>query len=222
MIENIDLTQYAIISDFDGTISTQDSNDMLFKILGNTENERIEHLYKTGSIGTREGFQQHFEALELSEDEYSEFILNYIKIDSYFKKFYKKANEMEIPFFVVSGGFRNAISLLLKREGIEDLTVYANELITINNRLTVKFAYDNENCKSEFGVCGNCKVRLLKTFRAMNKKIIFIGDGLTDRCAAEQADIVFAKNELAEYCTSNGVNYILYDSFKDIYGFLFA
>lgn len=221
-MDKIDYSQYAIVSDFDGTISIQDSNEQLFVVLGNEENIRIEELYNESKIGTKEGFTRHFEALELKENTYNEFILENIEIDRGFKAFYNKTIENGMPLIVVSGGFINGISLLFKKESLESVPVYANRLITSNGRLTAEFTNVNHNCSSIFGPCGNCKLQHLEKLKENNKKIIFIGDGLTDRCAALNADIVFAKKSLAEYCESKGIEYINYESFDDINNELFV
>ena len=220
-MDKIVYSQYAIVSDFDGTISLLDSNEKLFKVLGNAENSRIEELYNESKIGTKEGFTRHFEALELKENTYREFIIDNIEIDRGFKAFYNRALKNGMPLIVVSGGFSNGISVLLKKECLESIPVYANRLVTSNGRLAVEFTNVNNNCSSIFGQCGNCKMQHLERFRENNRKIIFIGDGLTDRCAASNADIVFAKKSLAKYCEGKGIKYINYESFDDINNELF-
>lgn len=222
MSNKLDLGKYVIVSDFDGTISLLDSNDLLFKVLGNDENQKIERMYKSGEIGTKEGFLNHFNALKIDEDTYTKFVLEHIEIDKSFKKFYNRVKEKRIPFIIVSGGFINTISIVFQKYGIQDLPVYANRLVAANGKLTVKFAYENSDCKSEFGVCGNCKLKYMEIMKDINKKVIYIGDGLTDRCAIKAADIVFAKDVLAEYCSNLGIEYIRYESFDDIYSVLFA
>ncbi|KUO68570.1 MAG: hypothetical protein APF77_04805 [Clostridia bacterium BRH_c25] len=221
-MNKIDYSQYVVVSDFDGTISLQDSNEQLFKVLGNAENIRIEELYNKGRIGTREGFIRHFETLKLEERTYNEFILENIKMDRSFRAFYNKVIGNGMSLIVVSGGFINGISILLKKEGMKGIPVCANRLVIFNGRLKAEFANENYDCSSSFGACGNCKLLYLKSIRENNKKIIFIGDGLTDRCAASEADIVFAKKSLAKYCESKGIRYIKYDSFEDIINELFA
>ena len=220
-MDKIDYSLYAVVSDFDGTISLQDSNEQLFLALGNAENIKIEELYNESKIGTKEGFTRHFEALKLKENTYNEFILDNIEIDRGFKDFYNKTIENGIPLIVVSGGFINGISILLKKEGMERVPVYANRLVTSKGRLAVEFSNENHNCSNIFGPCGNCKLQHLERLRENKRKIIFIGDGLTDRCAASNADIVFAKKSLAEYCEGKGIKYINYESFEDINNELF-
>ena len=42
---------------------------------------------------------------------------------------------------------------------------------------------------------------------------ILIGDGRSDFCAAETADLVVAKGALAEHCQTNGLAYIVFGNF---------
>lgn len=221
MAINVDLNKTIIISDFDGTISTQDTNDLLFKTYGNSKNEQIENLYKRGKIGTKEGMLRHFQEINIDEENYSKFVLNKITLDSGFKRFYKMVREHNIPFIVVSGGFINAINLLFKRENIELKKVYANKLLFHKEGISIEFLHKKVGCNSNFGDCGNCKLLYLESFKKEGKQVIFIGDGLTDRCIAEKADIVFAKKKLKEYCVNNGIKHIEYRSFNDISKILF-
>ena len=46
--------------------------------------------------------------------------------------------------------------------------------------------------------------------------IVFVGEGYSDRCPAEYADIVFAKDALQTYCQERNISYFLYTSFADV------
>lgn len=45
---------------------------------------------------------------------------------------------------------------------------------------------------------------------------VFIGDGFSDACVVNYADIVFAKKSLASYCWKNNITYHEYQTFGDI------
>ena len=47
-------------------------------------------------------------------------------------------------------------------------------------------------------------------------KVIYIGDGVSDFCVANKADILYAKSKLSDYCKNKGINYIPYETFKDV------
>lgn len=48
--------------------------------------------------------------------------------------------------------------------------------------------------------------------------IVFIGDGVSDLPAANQADVLFARRglRLEEYCQENDIPYVPFDTFEDI------
>jgi len=53
----------------------------------------------------------------------------------------------------------------------------------------------------------------MDTLREVNKKSIYIGDGLSDLCAAKSSDFIFAKGTLAKNLTTEGK---LFFEFKDL------
>jgi 2-hydroxy-3-keto-5-methylthiopentenyl-1-phosphate phosphatase len=46
--------------------------------------------------------------------------------------------------------------------------------------------------------------------------VVFVGDGMSDRCGAESADRVFARDGLASYLAQRGHHYEPWDDFHDI------
>jgi 2-hydroxy-3-keto-5-methylthiopentenyl-1-phosphate phosphatase len=46
--------------------------------------------------------------------------------------------------------------------------------------------------------------------------VVFVGDGHTDYCCAEYADIVFAKSKLAAYCNEKRIPHYPYKTFFDV------
>ena len=51
-------------------------------------------------------------------------------------------------------------------------------------------------------------------------QIVYIGDGFSDRCAARQADVVFAKADLAQFCQQSDIPYVSFTSFREIMDYL--
>ena len=78
------------------------------------------------------------------------------------------------------------------------------------------------------GRCGNCKRNVVEGLRAeaaargAYPRIVFIGDGSSDRCGAQVADLVFAKLRLRAWCDENGVDYIPFETMADVITVLFA
>jgi 2-hydroxy-3-keto-5-methylthiopentenyl-1-phosphate phosphatase len=51
---------------------------------------------------------------------------------------------------------------------------------------------------------------------AADDEIVYIGDGYSDRCAAEASDRVFATKGLARYLDERGFTYERFDDFHSI------
>lgn len=222
MLKSENLNDLVVISDFDGTISKYDTNDLLVERFGNKENERIERLFREGKIGLKEGMRLHFQELDIDEKIYLDFILNNVELDIGFKQFYIKLEEHSIPLVIVSGGFLNGILPFLEKEKIKIECIYANKLIFKEGKIEVECFSSEAECKGKFQPCGNCKLKHFEEIKKTYRRALFIGDGLTDRCIAESADIVFAKDDLAKYCSETRIPYISYENFNDISKKLFG
>ena len=53
-------------------------------------------------------------------------------------------------------------------------------------------------------------------------QMIFVGDGLSDRYAAQAADLVFAKDSLATYCRQQSIEYVPFEGLAEIAAWLEA
>lgn len=108
---------------------------------------------------------------------------------------------------IVSSGFHELIDPVLEREGLE-LEVRANRLDPRQDGWRVLFRTD-EPCV----VCGEpCKRADLAGLDAF----AYVGDGFSDRCVAEAASRVFARDGLAEYLEERGVAFEPFDDFYDV------
>jgi 2-hydroxy-3-keto-5-methylthiopentenyl-1-phosphate phosphatase len=220
MLEINDLKDVAILVDFDGTITTKDTNDILVRKYGNEKVRELNNKYNQGKIDLIDLFNGVFSEIKLTEKEYIDFILNGFELSDGFIEFYRQVKSYNIPFAIVSGGFDNGIIPLLKKHGIEDVTILSNHLIFNGQDITVRFHDKDLNC-CEYGPCGNCKVNHYRNFKEKYKDAIYIGDGSTDKKVANIASLVFAKDTLLKYCISNGISHIPWNDFNDINRILF-
>jgi len=214
------LQQYAITADFDGTITLEDSNDLLFVTHGNAKNLKIEADYCAGLVGGTETMHRHFQARRMGLREYFAFLDAHIQIDPGFDEFLQYLRVHDLPFFIVSGGYRQGIQQILGTERMKHVVqLFANELLEENGYLISSGSMEDAVCTEPIGPCGNCKKVCIDTIRRQsNRKILFIGDGMTDRCAAKEADVLFAKEgcPLVDYCRAHDLPYIPYTCFDDI------
>ncbi len=221
MYKDIDLNRSAILIDFDGTITTEDTNDKIFKVYGSKNRDEIRAKFKEDKLSFPQYFQTVMGKVRLTEEEYKRFLLEEIELSPGFLEFYKKAKERSIKIGIISGGFENGIIPFLEKYGIDDIDIFANKLVFQGDRPSIEFldGQDTQCCPK--GPCGNCKIKHYYEYKEENKNIIFIGDGLTDMPVANLAEIVFAKDSLATYLDEKDIPYIAYEDFNDINKILF-
>lgn len=112
---------------------------------------------------------------------------------------------------IVSSNFRQLIEPILAREGV-DLEVRANH---------VEWHPDGWRATFRNGdACGTCGEPCKRADIAAAGGVVYVGDGYSDRCAAQAADRVFARAGLARYLDERGVAYEPFDDLHDVVGAL--
>src|SRR5262245_27169675 len=108
---------------------------------------------------------------------------------------------------VVSSGFHELIEPVLEREGVE--------VEVLANRLDPR----PEGWRSVFrphAVCEVCGQQCKRADVADTGPFVYVGDGFSDRCVAELATRVFARDGLATYLAERGVHFEPFDDFYDV------
>ncbi len=202
--------------DFDGTISSTDVVDIVLERFAGPEWQAIEREWAAGRIGSRECLSRQV-ALVRADEAALDALVAGVGVDPGFAGFLRAASELEVPVSVVSDGFdlfiRRILADALPDAALrEALPVFSNRLEWRAGRLEASFAGGLPGC--EHG-CANCKPAVMRREGA-GDFTIFVGDGLSDRFAAHEADMVFAKGKLLTYCVSKGVRHRVYTGFDEI------
>lgn len=211
----MDKPKIKIFCDFDGTITIYDvwiemgeafikKKDVWADIIREFEELRI---------GARECFIKECSLLENFDIEKFNNIIDKQKIDSKFIDFYKFCIDNNIPLTILSEGMDYYISRVLKNNGL-NIPFYSNSIILSGDKKSFKleFPYADSDC----GKCGTSKRNIMINQTADDEISVFIGDGFSDACVVNYADIVFAKKSLASYCWKNNITYFEYQTFGDI------
>ncbi len=205
------MTKLHIFTDFDGTITEQDTLVFLATNLGGGPQmvKTIGRLIREGTLSLREGIAAEMRSIRRPFDEAAELLRERVRIDPGFIPLARWCEEKGIPVTVLSAGFHQFIDLFIPRDELPQLEILANNI------------YPNEKTgwRCEFRddtPWGHDKSQPLRASRKQGEYVIFIGDGLSDRAAAAAADEVFAKHSLAEYCRGRGVNCHEYQTFDEI------
>jgi len=215
-MENYLKENYVIFCDFDGTITKEDAINKLFETFAEKSWLAIEKSWQDGLIGSKECLEKQLNCIKnISENGLNAFI-DQIKIDESFIDFINFVCRNKIDFYIVSDGFDLIISKVLNNYGIKNIKIYSNRLEHKNNKLIPYFDFHCADCNTKAGLC---KCNVIKE-NHNSKKIIYIGDGLSDICAAKFADILFAKNKLMEYAELIDMNHTPFSVFGEILSIL--
>ena len=182
-----------IYSDFDGTITKEDTVNRFFEIYATPKWIESEKLWIEGKISSRENAIIQVGLLNnISQKQLDDYI-NSIEIDDYFLDFVDFVKSKNIKLTILSDGFDLFIKKTLERYNLD-------------------IPYYNENCDKKAGMCKCQKVK--------ENSFCYIGDGTSDLCIASKADLLFATKSLHKYCKDNKIKHSHFTSFRNIINIL--
>ena len=210
-------TRPVVFSDFDGTVTQADVTDEILTRLADPAWRGVEQEWLRGEIGSRECLERQMALVRASARELNA-LIDAVPVDPGFAEFYRFTEERALPFYVVSDGFDYVVQRVLSRSGVDGRLrnghhLYASQLRVRGRRWLTAFPHPAAGC--EHG-CATCKAGVMKRLGRGHAPVIFIGDGLSDRFAVEEADLVFAKHELLRYCLGNGIAFDPFRTFADV------
>ena len=201
-----------IYCDFDGTITKEDMVNSFFEKYADEKWIESEKLWIEGKITSKENaIKQVSLIMKVTQKELDDFI-NQTEIDETFYDFYKFLNSKNIDLVIVSDGFDLFVKKIMERLGIYNIKYYANHLIYKDNLFSIEFPYYNPGCKKGSGMCKCSKID--------EKNYLYIGDGTSDLCPAHNAEMLFAKKVLRDFCDKNSIDYTPFETFSDIQNIL--
>jgi len=205
------LSGRTIAVDFDGTVTEMDLLDTIARDFGDpVVYQEVEDGLHGGTMTLRDVITREFEPVRRPLEEIVGWELENVRVRDGFQEFVELARDRGWRVVIVSSGFHELIEPILEREGVE-VELHANRVDPSPEGWKVLWQYD-ESCDS----CGeSCKRSIVQEF-AGDDELVYIGDGYSDRCAAEASDLVFATRGLASYLDERGVPYERFDDFHDI------
>ena len=221
------MVKAVIFTDFDGTVTLEDSNDYLTDTLGFGKEKRLKVfegvLDDTKTF--RQGFMEMLESIHTPFPECIKILEKKIRLDPGFKDTFEWAQENDVPVIVVSSGMKPIIKVLLTRlvgqESIHKIDIVSNE-VEIDAHDQWKIIYKDE---SPFGHDKSRSIDAYKkkfesTLKVGEQRPVYFycGDGVSDLSAAKECDLLFAKRgkDLVTYCKKQNVPFHEFDTFKDI------
>lgn len=202
--------------DFDGTITRRDVVDLILETYADPKWLVYEAAWRAGRMGSRDCLYTQMSLVRVTRPQLDS-LLDSIAVDEGLIDLFKVCAAGEIPVHVISDGFDYCLNRILGRvlNGHRSLinSVHASHLDVSARPWRTQFPYFHESCQHG---CATCKPELMRLLNPMNAAAIFVGDGLSDRYAVENADLVFAKNELASYCRANSIPHVEYENLTGV------
>jgi 2,3-diketo-5-methylthio-1-phosphopentane phosphatase len=207
------VSERTLVVDFDGTITEDDLLDTIASRFGDPAIYReVEDGLHAGRLPLREVITREFRPVRRPLEDVVRWTLDNVRIRPGFRELVGLARERGWRFVVVSSGFRELIEPILEREGV-DVELHANRVDARPDGWRVRWNYADD-CDA----CGESCKRAVAEDLAGEGELVYVGDGYSDRCAAELADRVFATRALARYLDERGVAYEPFQDFFDVAG----
>jgi 2-hydroxy-3-keto-5-methylthiopentenyl-1-phosphate phosphatase len=207
-----DVPPLVVLIDFDGTIARADvSDEVMYRFVDRAAWAPLEAAYLRGDIGsrtllTRQAALLHGDMTEVAGIGETE------ELDPFFIPFVAAMRERGVPIEVVSDGFGFFVRPALARMDLAALPVFTARTTFAGGTARIDFPDGHPTCR----VCGTCKRERILRHQAAGQFVVFVGDGFSDLYAAAHADLVYAKDHLAELCAGQGWPYRPWASFEDI------
>jgi 2-hydroxy-3-keto-5-methylthiopentenyl-1-phosphate phosphatase len=204
--------------DFDGTISRRDAVDAILETYADPKWLTFEAEWSAGRMGSRDCLRAQM-ALVRATRKQIDALLDEIGIDDDLVALLEMCTQHSIPAHIISDGFdyciRGILSGASKRVAalLRGGRVCAGHLESRGHLWRTEFPFFHQTCGHG---CATCKPAVMRLLNKTDAPAIFVGDGLSDRYAAESADLVFAKDGLASYCTENSIEHMPYQNLGDV------
>ncbi|MEL6297350.1 MAG: HAD-IB family phosphatase [Pseudomonadota bacterium] len=196
-----------VLIDFDGTIASYDTVDRLLAKFADPAWRDVERRWVGGEITSRACMADQIAMMQVSPADLDAFI-DQIEIDRGIFPLLDACAAIGAKPIIVSDGVDRTIHRVLARDGLQ-VAVRANRMKSVGaDRWTLEFPFADAACAIG---AGNCKCATAATTFS-----VMIGDGRSDFCVAERADIVFAKDKLAQRARDTGLPHIAFGSLSEV------
>ena len=202
-----------IACDFDGTITQRDTLHLIVEEYGTRGLwETIEPRLRSGEVTLEDAMQEEFATVRATPEEVVALVLRDAGIRPGLADLVRWARAEGHRFIVFSSGFRTVIRAALEHWGLGDLEVVSHDALFTAKGCTLVWSDRGEACAE----CGRrCKRHDLRG-RLRGERLVYIGDGISDRCGAGMADLVFARAHLARDLSAAGVPFVPFDDFVQV------
>ena len=198
----------AVVTDFDGTVTTFDIGDSICIHFGVVTPEEIAASYVPGT-SVKLWMKKFFARLSAPEEELREFLVKNSVMRPGFAQAARELSAAGCPLEIASGGADLYIDPLLKHWGAVAVPVFCGKARRVNGRYKITYPAIK-------GMLDDFKAARVRHYQRLGMRVIFCGDAPADFKACAQADIVFACGRLTAMCAKAGIRARLLDNFDAV------
>ena len=204
--------RWAVVTDFDGTVTLKDVGDVLLIHFKAATREDIDLAYDPG-VKMEEWMREYFRPLKADKKDIEDYVLSSTRLRGGFRGLHAFCAGARFPLEIVSGGIDLYIDCLLKKWGLKIKKFHGRARFTAKG-LVVDYPCMKGETLDLF------KAGRVRHHQRLGYRVAFCGDGTTDIKAARAADIVFATKRLRTFCLKEGIPSRQLKNFSSVKAFL--
>jgi len=200
-----------IYCDFDGTITKADTTDEVLSRLAGDGWVRLEEEWVAGRMSAAECMRGQI-ALIQHDDIALDAVLDTMSIREGFAELVNWCQDNRISFTIVSDGVDRFIRRILARHDLAHIPVFSNRMVSDKAGYRLEQPFARKGCAAGSGVC-KCEI---VDVAPPADPMVFIGDGRSDFCVSARAELLFARDRLAQYAEQRSLPYVAFETFFDV------
>jgi 2,3-diketo-5-methylthio-1-phosphopentane phosphatase len=197
-----DLTmECVVLTDFDGTMITIDTGVFLLDKFAPKSWRIFEQQFERGEMSFEESLAREFGLLKVSQQEMLSALEPAVRFRPSFPKLQEYCTKHQFQLMLISGGLDFCIQHFLGLQGWSNLETYTPKARPTENGIQLSFP--NRLEKTSTNMKDDFVIHQMKR----GKKVMYVGNGVSDYPSAKIADLVFAikGSKLAQLCRNGGV-----------------
>jgi len=199
--------------DFDSTIAEDDVSYLLLDAFADGNWRQILKEYREDKISIGVFNAKSFAMVKADKQTMLDYILvkSEIRLRPGFNELLTYCAKKGFKFVIVSNGLSFYIEAILRDIGLDNIDIFASQTRFSPEGLEVKYiGPDGSELESGF------KDEYTELFLSRGYRVVYIGDGKSDRSPASKANYIFARDDLLAYCREKNLNYMPFDDLNDV------
>lgn len=186
------------IFDFDGTITTEDTTDLILEIPREDQIWRIEQEWKLGKLTSSECMKAQARFLKgIKTEMIYQHLKRHSRLDPSFGELVRYLDAMNFHSVVLSEGYDISIRFHEVQRYMKE--IYCSELLVENGRLTGELKVMNERLWNYNKDCIGCCICKVDFLHQLEKRFdvaesFAVGNGRSDECLFQHVDVSFSLN----------------------------